>query len=112
MMFTQFAPVLSHRCHWYAYVIGAVPDQVPGAAVSICPSRAVPEIVGGATFSGGFPTTMPVAADDACAEPPAFDAVTVTRSVDPTSGDETVYVEDVAPTMSVHVPPEESHRRH
>src|SRR2546423_1556550 len=35
---THAAPLLSHRCHWYANVIGAcgafVPVQVPFAAVS------------------------------------------------------------------------------
>ena len=31
----QFAPDESHRCHWYAYEIGAVPDQLPGLAVKV-----------------------------------------------------------------------------
>jgi hypothetical protein len=32
--------------------MGELPDQFPLATLSVCPSCAVPEIVGGATFAG------------------------------------------------------------
>ena len=31
----QPAPLVSQRRHWYAYVIGCVPDQVPGLAARV-----------------------------------------------------------------------------
>jgi len=31
----QLAPLVSQRRHWYAYVIGCVPDQVPGLAARV-----------------------------------------------------------------------------
>src|SRR5437868_6290831 len=52
-MSPQLAPAESQRRHWYVYVIGCVPVQVPFAAVSACPDCAVPEIVGRAVFPGG-----------------------------------------------------------
>jgi hypothetical protein len=47
----QLPPRESQRCHWYAYVT-PTPDHVPGLAVSVCPSCAVPEIVGNDVFEG------------------------------------------------------------
>src|SRR5689334_12067645 len=51
-MFAQLPPLLSHRLHWYEYVIGVVPVHVPLVVVSVDPSVVVPEIVGGAVFLG------------------------------------------------------------
>jgi hypothetical protein len=86
-MSMQFAPAVSHLRHWYAYEIGCVPDQAPGSAVNVSPSCAVPEIVGTEVFAGGdgAACTTSVAAEEAVAAPAAFDAVTVTRMVEPTS---------------------------
>ena len=49
-MSTQLDPV--QRRHWYAYVTGAVPIHVPGAAVRVRPSTARPLIVGASAFVG------------------------------------------------------------
>src|SRR5262249_4351598 len=49
----QAAPLWSHLCHSYAYVIGVVPPQEPLEAVSVWPLRAVPAIFGSAAFWGG-----------------------------------------------------------
>ena len=62
-----------------------VPVQVPRAAVSVPPSRAVPEIVGAAVFSGATGATAVVGAECARRVPPSFVAVTTTRRVRPTS---------------------------
>jgi hypothetical protein len=56
--------------------------------------------------------TTAVGADAADADPPPFDAVTLTRMVDPTSTDVSMYVCAVAGRMSTQFPPEESQRRH
>jgi len=50
-----------HRCQRYENEIGVVPLHEPAAAVSVCPSTGVPEIVGLPVFAGG------VAASDALA---------------------------------------------
>ena len=44
--------------------------------------------------------------------PDAFDAVTTTRTVCPTSAAATTYPADDAPAISTHAPPAASHRRH
>ncbi len=62
-----------------------MPVQVPLRAVSVCPSRAVPETAGRAVLTGGAAATTPDCADVALALPPAFVPVTTTRSVEPTS---------------------------
>ena len=63
--------------------------------VNVCPCCAVPEITGGDTSDGGpdedDDVTTAVAADVAAAEPAEFDAVTVTRSVAPTSAETNRY---------------------
>ena len=41
----------SQRCHWKPNESG-FPDQLPSVAVRVCPTLAVPEIVGGAVFFG------------------------------------------------------------
>jgi hypothetical protein len=107
-------PLWLQRCHWYAYAIGAVPDQEPESAVSVCPSCAVPLIDGKVVFDGCVATavTTPVAAEEADDEPALFDAVTATRTVEPTSPARMTYVVPVAPAMSEQVPPPASQRRH
>jgi hypothetical protein len=52
---TQLLPSVLQRRHWYAYEIGVDPDQMPGDAVSVCPSWVVPVIVGAVLFAGGTP---------------------------------------------------------
>jgi hypothetical protein len=108
----QVAPLASHRRHWYVYVTGAVPVQVPVVAVSVCPSCAVPEIVGNEVFAGATPVTTAVALDVAGVEPAAFAAVTTTRSVEPTSAGPTAYVAEVWPETFVQFAPVLSQRRH
>jgi hypothetical protein len=87
---TQFAPPELQRAHWYPYVSGVEPVQVPGLAVSVCPCCAVPVIAGGLWFAGATPLTTADCADDALVEPPAFVPVTTTRNVLPTSAEPTV----------------------
>ena len=48
----QLPPSLSQRFQANVYVTGAVPSQVPFVAVSVEPSFAEPEMVGGAVFEG------------------------------------------------------------
>jgi len=57
------------------------------------------------------PDTTAVAADDACADPAEFDAVTSVRIVEPTSAATSVYVGPVTP-MEAQLPPDELHRYH
>jgi hypothetical protein len=91
-----------------------VPDQEPASALSVCASCAVPLIDGGDVFAGatGAAVTTPVAAEEADDEPALFDAVTTTRTVEPTSADVNVYVAVAAGTMSTQPAPAESQRRH
>jgi hypothetical protein len=108
---TQPAPLESHRSHRYAYD-GAVPDQVPDEPVSVSPSRAVPVTVGAVEFTGGAAATTGVAPDVAVLDPAAFEAITATRKVAPTSEPATTYVVPVAPGTSVQAAPVELQRRH
>jgi hypothetical protein len=110
----QPEPVESQRCHWYAYAIGAEPVHVPGDAVSVCPSCAVPVIDGAVEFAGGAGggVTTAVAAEAAVAAPPLFEAVTDRTIVYPTSNDVSVYVDCVAPAMSKQFRPPLSQSRH
>jgi hypothetical protein len=53
-------PWALQRCHLYENVIGVDPDHAPSFAVRVCPSAAVPPIVGGDVLDGGTsaaPTT-------------------------------------------------------
>jgi hypothetical protein len=50
--------------------------------------------------------------DTAVVDPPAFVALTATRSVNPTSPLATAYDAAVAPLMLAHAPPALSQRRH
>jgi hypothetical protein len=48
----QFPPPPPQRRHWYSKVMGVDPDQLPVDALSVCPTAAVPEIVGGDVLVG------------------------------------------------------------
>jgi hypothetical protein len=108
----QLFPAVSQRSHWYVYVNGVAPDQVPVDTVSVCPSVGVPLIFGSTTSTGLVPPTTALASawDVAC--PAEFVAVTVARSVCPTSALPTVYDWLVAPEMSEQLLPFVSQRRH
>jgi hypothetical protein len=96
-------------------VIGLVPVHVPGEAVSCCPSRAVPAIVGGAVLRGavaGAARTVSEALVVSEAAPNEFVAVTVARIRLPTSAAASVYVRLVAPATTVHAPPAVLQRCH
>jgi hypothetical protein len=54
-MFTQDAPLVLQRRHWYWNAVG-LPVHVPFSAVSVSPTFAVPLIVGGAVFAGNAAT--------------------------------------------------------
>ncbi len=56
-MSAQVSPWASQRCHWCANSKGAVPSQVPLAAVKVWPSSPVPTIAGGEVASGGLDVT-------------------------------------------------------
>src|ERR671933_411152 len=94
--------------------MGAVPLQVPGSAVSVCPSCGLPEMVGGDVFAGAVAAavTTTVWAEPALLEPTELVAVTVTRSVEPTSAFATGYVCWVAEAMLLQLAPALSQRRH
>ena len=70
-----------------------MPLQLPGSAVRVLPCCDAPVIVGAAVFVGGAAeaaATVAVAADVAELEPAEFEAVTATRSVEPTSAETAV----------------------
>src|SRR5947207_15793245 len=58
-MFRQLPPPTPQRRHWYEKSIGVDPDHVPGSAFSVCPSCAVPEIVGGDVLLGAAAVDAP-----------------------------------------------------
>ena len=62
-------PPAPQRLHWYAYESGCVPDQLPGSAVSVCPSRGVPLIVGGEVFAGGTSVVVSITSCGATEDP-------------------------------------------
>src|SRR5579862_6335947 len=112
-MATQEPPAASQRCHWYVYLIGLVPDQVPFPAVTVEPIVADPLMEGAALFDGGVaPVTTAVAADGCDAVPAELCAVTTTTSVWVTSSLVIVYVCNVAREMLTQLPPDESQRCH
>src|SRR5581483_8807638 len=92
----------SQRTHWYAYVIGVVPLQLPFEVVSVCPSLATPDSAGSAVFTGGTPATTALAQVRALAWPAPFDAVTTAYSRLPTSADVSAYDWPVAPATFAH----------
>jgi hypothetical protein len=112
-------PPESQRRHWYAYDVGLF-DHEPVDADSVWPCCAVPLMVGRNVFTGA--TTEDVGAEAAAitadaalvadAEPPAFDAVTTTRSVLPTSTDVNANEAVVAPAIEAHELPLVSQRCH
>ena len=68
--------------------MGAVPVHVPGAAVSVWPSWAVPEMVGRDVFTGAVPDvpdTAAVGSEPSVVDPAVLLAVTKTRMACPTS---------------------------
>jgi hypothetical protein len=100
---------------------------VPVDAVSVCCRRGTPLISGAETLVGAAtfvpppppPPPPPEAAVTTCvgresadAPPALFEAVTRTRSVDPTSPVRTVYVAAVSDPMSAQLAPELEHLRH
>jgi hypothetical protein len=94
--------------------IGCVPVHVPGLAVKVCPSCAVPAIVGEDVFDGGVGggCTTAVAAEVAVPVPLLFLAVTTTRIVEPTSRLVRTYVVAVAPASDEQPEPLALHRCH
>jgi hypothetical protein len=107
----QPPPAELHLNHWYANELGLL-FQEPAVAVSVCPTCAVPEIVGTAVFSGARPlSTTAVAPEVALAEPSEFVAVTVTRSLRPASALRSRYVDAVAPETFEQLSPLELQRR-
>ena len=83
----QLLPFWSQRLHAYVYPVG-LPLHDPFVVVRVEPTVVVPEIVGAAVFPGADALeTTAVGAEVDDAEPSAFVAVTVTRSVCPTSAD-------------------------
>jgi hypothetical protein len=76
-----------------------VPLQLPGLADSVCPTTAVPEILGGVVSEGGVvpegeddpEDTVAVAAETAELLPTPFVAVTVTWIVAPTLPELSMY---------------------
>ena len=91
-----------------------MPVQLPGSAVNTFPSWDVPEIAGGELFTGGAgaAATTAVCAEPAEPEPTVLVALMLTRTVDPTSAELSVYVWVAAPTMSTQLAPALSQRRH
>jgi len=86
----QLFPLRSQRRHWYLYVMGAVPDHVPGLAVSVSPMTGEPAIVGRLVLRGlAEPWTFAVGFEAALVEPSEFVAVTRTRIRRPTSASRT-----------------------
>jgi hypothetical protein len=79
-------------------------DHVPGSAVNVWPTHAVPKIVGvGAVVNAA--TTALVATDKLVAEVnPAFTPVTVTFTNLPRTADVNSYVLPVAPAIGAYVP--------
>ena len=65
-----------------------MPDQVPGCTVSVEPTVAWPETEGGAVLEGAVPegcVTTVLCAESAKAEPAELEALSRTRTVEPTS---------------------------
>ena len=86
---------------------------MPVVALSTRPSCAVPETTGADTLTGAAAgITVAVAAEDALADPPAFDAVTKTRTVEPTSSSSRSYVDSSAPESASQSAPVSSQRCH
>ena len=65
--FAHTLPSWMQRAHWYAKLIGRVPDHSPGDAVSVRPATVEPEIAGADVTAGGTAAawTTSLAASDA-----------------------------------------------
>ena len=77
VMVTQFSPFVSQRRHWYVYVIGSVPVQVPVVAERTLPTRASPVTLGSVELRGGFATTTSAASAVTVLTPAVFVARTL-----------------------------------
>src|SRR4051794_4014598 len=111
-MTPQLVPWVSHRHQRWSLPIVTTPVQSPSTAVSSSPSTTWPVIDGGVTLTGGFGCTTPVCAVVTLVVPPPLVALTTTRSVAPTSAVVATYVREAAPSMSLHLAPVASQRRH
>ena len=77
----QAGPCASQRSHWYVYAVGAL-VQAPADAVNVNATCAVPVTVGAVVFAGtGGGAIIPDGELAATPDPPAFVAVTRTRTV-------------------------------
>jgi hypothetical protein len=88
------------RSQPYENVMGCLPRQLPGSAVTAEPTSVVPRTVGMLVSTGG-PTTVAVGFEAAVLEPSLLVAVIRARSRSPTSAAATTYFELVAPAMMV-----------
>jgi hypothetical protein len=90
--------------------------QLPVEAARVCPTTALPVIAGSAVFAGGVAAgagaTTEVAFDVAADDPTLFDAVTVTRSLEPTSPATGAYEAFTAPARDEQLLPALSQRSH
>ena len=76
--------------------------------VSVCPTTALPVIVGGEVLDGAIGALAEITAvwfEIAVLDPAVFDPVTSIRTVVPTSRSVSVYVCDVAPRMLTQLEP-------
>ena len=86
---------------------------MPVVELNDCPTFAVPTMVGGVMSTGGPGSTNAPCSEVAGAEGPAeFEAVTVTRNVEPTSSEPIRYVCAVAPEIAEQLAPFASQRCH
>src|SRR5690349_23508606 len=95
-MLTKPAP--RSRCHWNAYVFPA-PAQLPALLVSTPERATVPAGLGTELLTGGDLATESVGSEYAIWLPSTLVAVTLTRTVAPSSAPWRVYVAAVAPVM-------------
>ena len=109
---THALPDELQRSHWYTYPVGEFVHS-PWCSVNVWPCWAVPVTVGSVESTGTGGTTTAVASDSAALpEPPALLAVSVTRSLCPTSSATGLYVSPVAPPIATQLVPDELQRSH
>src|SRR5438067_11567777 len=75
----QAPPSAPQIRHWYWYVIGAEPLQVPGFAVTVLPASAAPLIVGSELLLGATAERVPTALATPARTSAANTAVASTR---------------------------------
>ncbi len=85
-------------------MIVGVPVQEPTLAVSVSPILVMPLMLGSSVFFGSAPIAL-VAADVADVDPPPLVAVTITRTVSPTSVEMSPRTASVAPLMLLQASP-------